>query len=266
MRQPSGPHGFPGTQPHVTVRVRISLPKKAALYTMKFLGFSNNALRCPHLGVRGPIRMRLMPIPADHPGGPGRRTGPVGAGGDARGRPPGRGRARHDRHPRRAGRHDGRARPALPRVHRERAAGRPGAAQLPRLPEVDLHLGQPRGLPRHPGDKRLKQGDIVNIDVTVIKDGFHGDTSRMYFVGKPLPCRRSAWCDLTFEAMWLGIRKVRPGAQLGDIGAPSSSSSRRTTSRWCANTAVTASAAAFTRIRRCCTTATAGTGLELRPA
>ena len=68
-----------------------------------------------------------------------------------------------------------------------------------------------------PGDKRLKNGDIVNIDVTVIRDGFHGDTSRMYFAGKPsvLAQRLS---DVCHEAMWRGIRIVRPGATLGDIG------------------------------------------------
>jgi methionine aminopeptidase type I len=69
-----------------------------------------------------------------------------------------------------------------------------------------------------PGDKKLKQGDIVNVDITVIKDGFHGDTSRMFHVGKPLP-HAVRLCDLTYQAMWLGIRAVRPGARLGDIGA-----------------------------------------------
>jgi methionyl aminopeptidase len=69
-----------------------------------------------------------------------------------------------------------------------------------------------------PGDKRLKQGDIVNIDITVIKDGFHGDTSRMFLIGKPLP-HAARLVDLTYQAMWLGIRTVRPGARLGDIGA-----------------------------------------------
>jgi methionyl aminopeptidase len=69
-----------------------------------------------------------------------------------------------------------------------------------------------------PGDKRLKQGDIVNIDITVIKDGFHGDTSRMFLIGKPLP-HAVRLVDLTYQAMWLGIRTVRPGARLGDIGA-----------------------------------------------
>jgi methionyl aminopeptidase len=68
-----------------------------------------------------------------------------------------------------------------------------------------------------PGDKRLKHGDIVNIDVTVIRDGFHGDTSRMYYAGKPsvLAQRLSDVCQ---EAMWSGIRVVRPGTRLGDIG------------------------------------------------
>ena len=69
-----------------------------------------------------------------------------------------------------------------------------------------------------PGDKVLKNGDILNIDVTVIKDGFHGDTSRMFFVGEPSIAARRL-CNVTFECMWLGIEQVRPGARLGDIGA-----------------------------------------------
>ncbi len=68
-----------------------------------------------------------------------------------------------------------------------------------------------------PGAKRLKPGDIVNIDITVIKDGFHGDTSRMFYVGEPsIQARRL--CEVTYECMWLGIQAVRPGAHLGDIG------------------------------------------------
>jgi len=68
-----------------------------------------------------------------------------------------------------------------------------------------------------PNDKRLKAGDIVNIDVTVIKDGFHGDTSRMYAVGRPaVQAQRLA--EMCREAMWRGIRVVRPGARLGDVG------------------------------------------------
>ncbi len=65
--------------------------------------------------------------------------------------------------------------------------------------------------------KILKDGDIVNIDVTVIKDGWHGDTSRMYCVGTP-PVLAKRLVDVAFEAMWRGIRVVRPGATLGDIG------------------------------------------------
>jgi methionyl aminopeptidase len=68
-----------------------------------------------------------------------------------------------------------------------------------------------------PGDKKLKSGDIVNIDVTVIKDGYHGDSSRMFCVGTPsIQARRLV--DTAYAAMWKGIRAVRPGAQLGDIG------------------------------------------------
>jgi len=71
------------------------------------------------------------------------------------------------------------------------------------------------GIPSH--SKILKDGDIVNIDVTVIKDGWHGDTSRMYYVGKP-DVRAQRLCTVTFEAMMLGIEQVQPGASLGDIG------------------------------------------------
>ena len=68
-----------------------------------------------------------------------------------------------------------------------------------------------------PGEKKLKAGDIVNLDITVIKDGFHGDTSRMFYVGEPsIQARRL--CELTYESLWIGIDQVRPGAHLGDIG------------------------------------------------
>ena len=69
-----------------------------------------------------------------------------------------------------------------------------------------------------PGDRRLKQGDVVNVDITVIKDGFHGDSSRMFPVGK-IPPHVQRLVDVTYEAMWHGIRTVRPGTRLGDIGA-----------------------------------------------
>jgi len=68
-----------------------------------------------------------------------------------------------------------------------------------------------------PGPKALKKGDVLNIDVTVIKDGFHGDTSRMFIVGDAsIQARRLS--QITYECMWLGIAAVKPGATLGDIG------------------------------------------------
>lgn len=72
------------------------------------------------------------------------------------------------------------------------------------------------GIPS-PG-KVLKDGDIVNCDITVTKDGWHGDTSRMFTIGKVSQAAQRL-VDLTKEAMWLGIAEIRPGAHLGDIGA-----------------------------------------------
>ena len=68
-----------------------------------------------------------------------------------------------------------------------------------------------------PGERQLKNGDIVNIDVTVIKDGYHGDSSRMFPVGDTSVQARRL-CEITFECLWLGIAQVRAGAHLGDIG------------------------------------------------
>lgn len=68
-----------------------------------------------------------------------------------------------------------------------------------------------------PGDKKLKNGDVINIDITVIKDGYHGDTSRMFIVGEgSLAAKRL--CQITYEAMWIGIEQIKPGATLGDVG------------------------------------------------
>ncbi|TNF51426.1 MAG: type I methionyl aminopeptidase [Burkholderiales bacterium] len=71
-----------------------------------------------------------------------------------------------------------------------------------------------------PGDKLLKKGDILNVDVTVIKDGWYGDNSRMFLIGGESACSVAArrLCQVTYEAMWKGIEVVRPGARLGDIG------------------------------------------------
>ena len=68
-----------------------------------------------------------------------------------------------------------------------------------------------------PSDKILRKGDIINIDITVIKDGFHGDTSRMFYVGEP-SIRARRLCEISYECMHLGIELVKPGIQLGDIG------------------------------------------------
>jgi methionyl aminopeptidase len=68
-----------------------------------------------------------------------------------------------------------------------------------------------------PGDRVLKNGDILNIDITVIKDEFHGDTSKMFILGKP-PVLAKRLVDLTYEALKIGINEVKPGARLGDIG------------------------------------------------
>ncbi len=68
-----------------------------------------------------------------------------------------------------------------------------------------------------PGEKRLKKGDIVNIDITVIKDGFHGDTSKMFCIGQPSVLAKRL-IEVTQQALWIGINQVKPGRRLGDIG------------------------------------------------
>ena len=68
-----------------------------------------------------------------------------------------------------------------------------------------------------PSDKKLKNGDIVNIDITVIKDEFHGDTSKMFFVGEPSVLAKRI-CRISHECMRLGIEMVKPGVHLGDVG------------------------------------------------
>jgi methionyl aminopeptidase len=141
-----------------------------------------------------------------------------------------------------------------------RCRRRSAIAATPQL----LHLDQPCRLPRHPGDKALKDGDIVNIDVTPILDGWHGDTSRMYLVGDvPLKARRLV--DVTYECLMLGLEQARPGNRLGDISAtPSSAMPRSTAIRSSATSAAMASAG-------CSTTARSGprrppgTGPELKP-
>ena len=136
----------------------------------------------------------------------------------------------------------------------ERSAGHPGATRLSRLSEVDLHLGQPRRLPRHsePGRSPPQAGrDVVNIDVTVIKNGFHGDSSRMYAVGQAsLRPHVQRLVDVTLPGdVARHSAQVRPGARLGDIGAAIQHVRRAAASctPWCASTAATASGADLPR-------------------
>jgi methionyl aminopeptidase len=96
----------------------------------------------------------------------------------------------------------------------------------PELPTAWLRaLSQSRSAPpsttrcvmASPTTKPSRKGDIVNIDITVIKDGWHGDTSRMFYVGEASIAAKRL-CTVTYEAMWHGIAQVKPGARLGDIG------------------------------------------------
>ena len=68
-----------------------------------------------------------------------------------------------------------------------------------------------------PSDKKLKNGDIINIDITVIKEGYHGDSSKMFYVGEP-SIRAKRLVDLTYNCLKKGIEMVKPGVYLGDIG------------------------------------------------
>jgi len=90
----------------------------------------------------------------------------------------------------------------------------PGYRPYPRATCTSVNHQVCHGIP---GEKVLRSGDILNIDITVIKDGFHGDTSRMFMVGEPSVAARRL-CKVTYECMWLGIEQVRPGGNFGDIG------------------------------------------------
>ena len=90
----------------------------------------------------------------------------------------------------------------------------PGYAPYPKSICTSINHQVCHGIP---SDKVLKKGDIVNIDITVIKDGWHGDTSRMFMVGEASIAAKRL-CSVTYDAMWHGIAQVKPGARLGDIG------------------------------------------------
>jgi methionyl aminopeptidase len=122
-------------------------------------------------------------------------------------------------------------RPGITTLEIDRLSAQAMAAQGTRSATVGY---QPPGYPPYPGhvctsvnhvvchgipnDKPLKKGDVVNVDVTVITaDGWYGDNSRMFEIGEVSIAARRL-CALTFDAMWLGIEQVRPGARLGDVG------------------------------------------------
>ncbi|MDO9313503.1 MAG: type I methionyl aminopeptidase [Burkholderiaceae bacterium] len=90
----------------------------------------------------------------------------------------------------------------------------PGYAPYPKSVCTSINHQVCHGIPN---SKPLKSGDIVNIDITVIKEGWHGDTSRMFVVGEGSIAAKRL-CQMTYDAMWRGIAKVRPGVRLGDIG------------------------------------------------
>ena len=105
-----------------------------------------------------------------------------------------------------------------------------------------------------PSSRSLKDGDIVNIDVTVIVDGWHGDTSRMFYAGEPkVKARRLV--EVTFEAMWKGIEAVKPGAHLGISARRSKRMRNRKALRSSATSAVMAWGACFMTRLTSCTTA-----------
>ncbi len=92
----------------------------------------------------------------------------------------------------------------------------PGHAPYPKSICTSINHQVCHGVPSK--ERVLKNGDIVNLDITVIKEGFHGDTSRMFIVGGEGSILAKRLCQITYESMWLGIAQVKPGAQLGDIG------------------------------------------------
>jgi len=117
-----------------------------------------------------------------------------------------------------------------------------------------------------PGDKKLKAGDIINIDVTVIKDGYHGDTSRMFYVGQPSVQAPPPVRDHLRVHVARDRRGARRRAGWAISGTRSRAGPKTTAAAWCANSAATASAANFTRSRRYCTTGAPAPASYSKPA
>jgi methionyl aminopeptidase len=114
-----------------------------------------------------------------------------------------------------------------------------------------------------PGEKTLKAGDIVNIDITVIKDGWHGDTSRMFYVGEP-SIQAKRLCEPRGRPCGTASPRYAPAPRWATSATRCSSTPRARATAWCASSAATASASASTRSRRSCTTAARAPGAELK--
>jgi len=116
-----------------------------------------------------------------------------------------------------------------------------------------------------PSSRVLEPGDIINVDVTTIYEGFHGDTSATFYIGKPSADAKHV-TEVARRSLDLGIAQVRDGARLGDIGAAIWSSPRARAAPWCAPSSATASAAASTRRPRSPTWASAARATASAPA
>lgn len=101
-------------------------------------------------------------------------------------------------------------------------------------------------------EKTLKDGDIINIDVTVIKNEYHGDTSKMFIVGTP-SVKAKHVVQIAHECLYIGIDMVKPGVQLGDIGHAIQQHAEKIVALWCAITADMELVVYFMRIHKCFT-------------
>ena len=102
-----------------------------------------------------------------------------------------------------------------------------------------------------PGDRVLREGDAVNVDVTYILDGWHGDTNRMYFAGDA-PRKAQRLVEVTYESLMRGIAAVKPGATLGDIGGSSAATALAASSTTRRTCSITAERARAPRSRKAC--------------
>lgn len=105
-----------------------------------------------------------------------------------------------------------------------------------------------------PSEKKLKSGDIINIDITVFKDGFHGDTSMMFCVGT-VSAHAQRLCDIARESLFLGIEQIKSGTTLGDIGNAIQTHAEKIVIQWYKIIVVTELDAIFMKNRKCCITA-----------